>query len=107
MGLHVHPAGRLSAMIANIWAIMARRWKWFAAAVVVVLAVSSLRWFGSGVPTRLPQPLVRRLQQHAVPTAIDTADIHRLERSAASAEANQNEAVARARTTEAIARRAA
>src|SRR5439155_11709241 len=93
-------------MMTIIWAIMARRWKWIAAAVVVVLAASSLLWRGHGEPKPLPQPLVRQLEQHAVATSVDTADIHRLERAAASAEANQNEAVARARTTEAVAKHA-
>ena len=92
-------------MIATIWAIMARRWKWIGAAVLVVLATSGLLWFGQGDPTPLPRPVVQQLERHAVATAGDTADIHRLERSATSAHAKQDAASAHALRTKSVADR--
>ena len=92
-------------MIVTIWSITARRWRWIGAAALVVLATSGLLWCGQGEPTPLPRAVVRQLERHAVATAADTADIHRLERSAISAHAKQDAASAHALRTKSVADR--
>ena len=92
-------------MMTTVWAIMARRWSWIGAAVVVILAASSLLWCGQGEPTPRPQPLVQQLERHAVASVADTAEIHRLERSATSAHAKQDAASAHALRTKSVADR--
>jgi hypothetical protein len=71
------------------------------AAGVLVLGIA---WVGSsprGGPTPLPSGVAREVEQHAEASAIDTMEIHRLERVADSAAARERAATAAARASEA------
>jgi hypothetical protein len=82
----------------------ARQWLGIAAGVVlcgIAWVVLSPR----GGETPLPSGVAREVEQHADASAIDTMEIHRLERVADSAAVKEQAAVAEARASEAVAAR--
>jgi hypothetical protein len=77
-----------------------RRWIWIATgAVVLVIAWISIS--PRGGPTPLPSGVAREVEQHAEASAIDTMEIHRLERVVDSAAVKEQAAVTAAHRSEA------
>ena len=63
---------------------------------LVVCGILALTCHGSA-PAPLPTPIAQRVEQHAVQTSVDTAEVHGLERSGESAVVKKDTAVSHAR----------
>jgi hypothetical protein len=80
-------------MTIDVQAPLLRRWGPIAAGVAVLWIAWVVLSPGGG-PTPLPNGVAREVEQHAEASAIDTMEIHRLERAADSASVKERAAMA-------------